>query len=562
MKINEEIYSNIKRIREILNVFVRHGFGQILVFFNLDRFFTFGRRFFRLDTSKLPEHEARLTSAERLAIALEELGPTFIKFGQIMSTRPDLLPGDIIEGFKRLQDNVQSFDSAQAKKIIEDELGKPIEEIFASFSEKPIAAASIAQVHLAVLKTGEEVVVKVQRPGIQKKILTDLRILYIIANFVDKRLGDDRIFEPLLVLDEFDKSIRREMDFITEAANTEKLYNNFKDDPDFRFAKVWWDYTTSRVLTLERLYGFRIDEQEEFIKNNIDKKKLAEKIVRAYLKQFFEDGFFHADPHMGNILIAKDGTVIMLDCGMVGYLNNELKDNFSQVFIGIVTHEFDRLTEAYIRLGMMAQPSDYIAFKRDLTDFLEKHLEVPIKQFRISEVFMDTIKNARKYNIRVNVDFLLLMRSLSMIEDISRILNPDLNIIETTRPFAFELMKKKISIKGFASNASKLFFDMIDISKDLPKQIKQILNLLQSGNLKFEISDPSEKKLYEQVNRVGNRIAISVIIAGLAIGSSIILQNSHFPTLLGFPVFGILGYLIAGFIGVFLIISILRSGKW
>ncbi len=562
MKKNEETYSNIVRIRQIINVFIKHGFGQIIEFLNLHKFLSLGKRFFRIESSKLKDEEEHLTHAERLTLVFEELGPTFIKFGQIMSTRPDLLPEEFIESFKRLQDRVQPFDYNEVKQIIKNELKKSPEEIFKSFDEKPIAAASIAQVHYAVLNSGEEVVVKIQRPDIQKKILTDLRILYTIANFVDKRLGEDRLFEPLVMIDEFDKSIRREMDFITEATNTEKLHRNFIDNKGFRFAKVYWDFTTSRVLTLERFNGFRLDEADKFKLYNIDRVKIAEKIIFAYLKQFFEDGFFHADPHMGNIFISKEGTILMLDCGMVGYLTKELKENFSQVFIGIVTHEFDRLIEAYMRLGMMSQPVDFAAFRRDIIAYMEKHLDVPIKQFRISSVFMDTIANSRKYKIRVNVDFLLLMRSLAMLENISRILNPELNIIETTRPYAIELLRKKISVKEFVQSSGKLFFDIIDTAKNLPKQIRQILDMLQSGNLRFEIKDSSEKKFLEHLNMIGNRIAISIIIAGLAIGSSIILQNTHFPTLLGFPFFGILGYFIAGFIGVFLIVSILRSGKW
>ncbi|MBI4651010.1 hypothetical protein HY745_06970 [Candidatus Desantisbacteria bacterium] len=558
----DETYSNMQRIRQILNIFIKHGFGYVIEFLNLDKFLSIGKRFFRLETSKLPEDESRLSIPERLALTLEELGPTFIKFGQIMSTRPDLFPEELVESFKRLQDQVTPFNFSEVKKIIEEEFGKPLESLYKSFEEKPVAAASLSQVHYAVLYTGEEVVVKVQRPDIQKLILTDLRILNKLANFIDKRLGEDRIFEPLLIVAEFDKSIRREMDFITEAANTEKLYNNFKDNTHFRFAKVYWEYTTVRVLTLERFIGFRIDDFEKYKLYNIDRKKIAERIVHAYLKQFFEDGFFHADPHMGNIFIAKDGTILMLDCGMVGYLDNDLKENFSQVFIGIVTHEFDKLVEAYIRLGMMSQPADYEAFKRDLIDFLEKHLDVPINQFKISEVFMDTIKNARKYNIRINIDFLLLMRSLSMLEDVSRILDPEINIIETTKPFALNLLKKKISVKEFIHSIGKVLVDAVDTSRELPKQIRQIFNLLLSGNLRIELKDSAEKKIIDQINSVGNRISMSIIIAGIAIGSSILLQNAHSPTLWGFPLLGIVGYSMAGFIGFFLIISIFRSGKW
>ncbi|MBI5207201.1 MAG: hypothetical protein HY934_05355 [Candidatus Firestonebacteria bacterium] len=558
----DETYSNIYRIRQILNVFIKHGFGHVIEFLNLHKFFSYGKRLFSIEKTKLSSLEAHLSPSDRLTLALEELGPTFIKFGQIMSTRPDLLPAEFIESFKRLQDKVKPFEFSEVKNIIEKELDKPLLNVYSNFIEEPIAAASIAQVHYAVLNTGEEVVVKVQRPGIQKNILTDLRILYIIANFIDKRLGEDRLFEPLLLLDEFDRSIRREMDFITEASNTEKLHNNFKEIPYFKFSKVFWDYTTSRVLTMERLYGFRLDEKEKFELYNIDKAKIAERMVKAYLKQYFEDGFFHADPHMGNILISQEGNILMLDCGMVGYLNTDLKENFAQVFIGIVTHDFERLIEAYMRLGMMTQPVDYPSFRQDLITFMERHLDVPIKQFKISDVFMDTIKYAKKYNIKVNVDFLLLMRSLVIIEDISRVLNPDINIVETTKPYALELLKKKITIKNFKETITKLIFDIADTSRGLPKQIRQILNMMQSGNLRFEIKNPDELKQIEHLNRIGNRIAISIILSGLAIGSSIILQNVPSPTLMGFPFFGIIGYLIAGIIGIFLIVSILRSGKW
>ncbi|MEW6087515.1 MAG: AarF/ABC1/UbiB kinase family protein [bacterium] len=556
-----ETYSNLERVRQIVNVLIKHGFGQAVSFLNLDKYLSFGKRIFGLKIEKLPEKEINLTPAERLTLVFEELGPTFIKFGQIMSTRPDLLPQDFIEAFTRLQDRVKPFDYEEVKKIIEDELGQPVEKIFKSFNKKPAAAASISQVHYAVLNTGEEVVVKVQRPGIQKKILTDIRILYMIANYIEKKLGDDRLFEPLLLVEEFDNSIRREMDFIIEASNTEKLHNNFRNDPDICFSNVWWDYTTSRVLTLERLSGFRLDDEEKFKQYKIDKGKLAEKIIYAYLKQFFEDGFFHADPHMGNILISPEGKILILDCGMVGYLHRELKENFSQVFVGIVTRDFEKIVDAYIKLGMMTQPIDYVSFHKDIVAYMERHLDVPIKQFKISDVFMDTLNNAQKYKIRVNVDFLLLMRSLAILENITRKLKPDMNIIETTKPYAFDLLKKKFSFKDLSSGLLKLIFDLTDTSREFPKQIKQILRKVQTGGLRFEITNPMDKKIEAEIDRLGNKISIGIIIAGLAIASAIVLQNTTAPILFGVPFLTLLGYCGVGFITVFLIVSIISYNK-
>lgn len=556
-----ETYSNIGRIRQIINVLIKHGFGQIVSLLNLDKYLSFGKRFFGLKIDKLPGKEIDLSPADRLTLVLEELGPTFIKFGQIMSTRPDLMPLDFVEAFTRLQDRVKPFTYAEAKKIVEDELGQPLEKIFKSFDKEPIAAASIAQVHFATLNTGEEVVVKIQRPGIQKNILTDIRILYMIANYIDKRLGDDKLFQPLLLVEEFDNSIRRELDFIIEASNTEKLHKNFKDDANIRFSNVWWDYTTSRVLTLERLSGFRIDDDEKFTQYKIDKGKLAEKLIFAYLKQFFEDGFFHADPHMGNILISNDGKILILDCGMVGYLHRELKENFAQVFVGIITRDFERLVDAYIKLGMMTQPIDYVSFHKDIVAYMERHLDVPIKQFKISEVFTDTLANAQKYKIRVNVDFLLLMRSLAILENITRKLKPDMNILEATKPYAFDLLKKKFSFKDFKGALLKLVFDLTDTSREFPKQMKLILRKVQAGGLRFEITNPMDKKIEEGIDRLGNRISFGIIIAGLSIASAIILQNAPTPVLFGIPFLTLLGYSGIFFITVFLIAAIISYNK-
>jgi len=264
---------------------------------------------------------------------------------------------------------------------------------------------------------------------------------------------------------------------------------------------------------------------------------------------------------MGNILISPEGKILILDCGMVGYLHRELKENFAQVFVGIVTRDFERLVDAYIKLGMMTQPIDYVSFHKDIVAYMERHLDVPIKQFKISEVFMDTLKNAQKYKIRVNIDFLLLMRSLAILENITRKLKPDMNILETTKPYAFDLLKKKFSFKDLKGGLLKLVFDITDTSRELPKQIKQILRKIQTGGLKFEVTNPMDKKIEAEIDRLGNKISIGIIIAGLAIASGIVLQNTTTLTLFGFPFLIVLGYCGVFFIAIFLIASIVSYRK-
>ena len=374
-----ETYQDLKRYSHIAAVLVRHGFGDLLDRLKARYYVSWGRRTF---TKKAREFEG-LSTAERLRLAFEELGPTFIKLAQILSSRPDVLPPEFIEELSKLQDSVAPFPFADAKTLIEAQFGRPLTDLFISIEETPVAAASLAQVHRARTTLGDEVAVKVQRMGVKTIIETDIRILYDLAGLAERHLSESRYFEPVRLVDEFARTIRRELDFVREGRNIDRFRNYFADTPTVYIPKVYWDLTAPQVLTTEYIKGIKISNLERLEAAGLDRKAIAVNGANLILKEIFELHFFHADPHPGNLFVLENNVIAPVDFGMTGAIDEEIAQQMGDIFIAVVEKDVDALVDLLGTIGVTDELEDRSTFKLDLRDLLERYYGVPLQQLDI-----------------------------------------------------------------------------------------------------------------------------------------------------------------------------------
>lgn len=541
-------YKNFIRLRDIVNVLIRHGFGHLIQRFHLTGAKAFIRRilFFKKPLAKTKD----LTFPIRFRLVLEELGPAFVKFGQLISSRPDLFPLELIEELKKLQDDVPPVSFREIRQVIEEEFKKPINEIFLYIREKPDAAASIAQVHQAKLLDGQEVIVKVQRPGIIQIIDRDLDVLSYIAKFLDRYVPELRIYRPQGIVDEFSKSIRKEIDFLAEATNAQRIKDNFGTDTKVFIPQVFWDYSTRRVLMLEQVRGIRVDDVEQLTKAGLDLKKIARNGCDAFLKQVFEHGFFHADPHPGNILVLKDGTIAFLDFGIVGRMSPGLLTHVANVFICIIERDYDRLIHEYLMVGIVTAETNVDQFREDIIDFFEPYYGRTLKNLPVGLIFTRTIQLMAKHHIQTPVELILLGKTVVFIDGIGRQLDQDFNLLEQSRPFAADLMKQRVNPKRMAETATKSFSELLELMKILPGQSQILLTRMLRGDLEVRLINEELVQLLRDFKSSINRIYLGTIISSLIVGSFIIVAMDTPPHLLGLPVIALFGFLIAIFLSL------------
>jgi ubiquinone biosynthesis protein len=549
---------NIDRLRQILQVFVKYGFGYII-----DRL--------KINQNILRKNLIRFGPIKKLDIfdmpvpvrarkVLEELGPTFIKLGQILSTRPDVIPLEFCKEFEKLQDEVPAFEYKKVEEEIRNELKNPVDKIFNNFSHKPEAAASLSQVHFAELKTGENVVVKVQRPDIRKVITTDLKILDGLARLMEKHIEESKIYNPVGIVNEFKETILKEMDFNAEATHIVRFQKNFKDNTTIYVPKIFHNLSTGRVLTIERIEGTKITDIERIEKLGLDRKQIAVNGANAILKQIFIDGFFHADPHPGNIFVIEGNKIVFLDYGMVGRIDEETKDQLANILTAIITQDVPEISEAIITMGFIDE-ADVRKLNLGLADLLDSYYGIPLKELKIGPLLVDIVKLVSQYKVKIPPDFFLLAKTLLTIESIGKKLHPEFNMTVQAKPFVENLFRLRYSPKKIAKEIRKFAKDLYRFKNTLPKDINIILSKIKKGTLKIDFEHQGLENFILHMDKVSNRIAFSVIIAALVVGSSIIMQTDKGPLFLGFPVLGIIGFLVASILGLGLAIAILRSGK-
>ncbi|MFA7536464.1 MAG: AarF/ABC1/UbiB kinase family protein [Desulfuromonadales bacterium] len=557
-RINRNIRA-IRRYRNILGILIKYGFGHFVEQLNISYYLHLGRRIVTFGNA--PKEIERLTQPVRLRLAMEELGPTFIKLGQILSTRPDVLPREYIEEFRKLQDKVPSLPVEEIRAQIQLGLGYPVEEIFPEFSPFPIAAASIAQVHRGRLFSGDAVVIKVRRPGIDQVLATDLDILTGLAYLIEHHIPAFRIYNPLALVKEFRRTISREMDFSREGRTIDRFAANFSGDETFHAPNVYWEYTCETVLTMEFVQGIKISEIDRLLAAGLDPKEIARRGADAILKQVLVHGFFHGDPHPGNIYIQENNRVCFLDYGMVGRLTEELKFQLIDLIMAILQRDADRVMRHLLFSSESREDIPTQELKRDISEFIEDYYEVPLHELNTGRLLTDFIEILTNYRIKFPSDLMLLAKALVTIEGIGRQLDPDFNMISHIKPFMKKLLQEKVS----PANLSRDFFRTMQgyaaLAKNLPEDLKELINRINRNKFKIDLEHRGLERLIVDLDKSSNRISFSMLIASLIIGSSLIMLTDKGPLLLGFPILGFLGYSVAGFLGLWLAVAILRSGR-
>jgi ubiquinone biosynthesis protein len=555
-------YRSTRRLQQIISVLLKHGFGRIIDQIHLGRYIPFRKRlrsFGQWPALKGP------SVPERLRIAFGEMGPSFIKLAQILSSRPDLITAQFANEFKKLQDEVPPFPVDEAKRIIEDELKKPISEVFLEFKDKPVAAASIAQVHHAKLKNGMDVIVKVQRPGIREQIETDINILFSAARLLDRYVPESRFFNPVGIVEEFSKTVRKELDFIGEAKNCCRFKANFAENEDIYIPHVYAEFVTEKVLVMERVDGVRIDNIQAIIAMGIDRKRLVQVSVDAYFKMILEDGFFHADPHPGNLLVMQDGKLAFVDFGIIGRVTPEMMETMANTFLALINKDFDRLIDQYVDLGYVPDDVDLDRFRRefktDLLHYLEPLYGMTLKEINFAQ-YLDVITHiALKHRMQIPSDLLLINKAMLILENIGRELDPSFDFIAAAEPYALRLARERYSPGKIYEKVSRNVMELGDFALVFPKQIKRIIQKILKDDIHMKLSHTGLDKLITDMDRSSNRITFGMIISATLLSSAILQATGVGAKIFGMSILAILSFGLAFVLGIWLIISIIRSGR-
>ncbi len=540
---------DLKRFEQILATLLKYKFGFFLKKVRLKGQIPAKKRMKKKDF----EDREKETAAVRMRLVFEELGGTFIKLGQLLSLRPDLVPEEYCDEFSKLQDEVPPFPGKEAEKIVEKELKKPLKELFSEFELKPIAAASIGQVHKAKLKNGTDVIVKVQRPGIRELIDTDVDIMYYLAHLIEKHY-QDLFFDPTDIVKEFEKYTKRELSYVIEAKNVDRFYKNFTASKTILIPKVYWEYTTSRVLTLGYIKGKTITGIEG--KSGYDKKKITYNLINAIFQQIFIDGFFHADPHPGNILILPGNKVALLDFGIVGFLDKQLKDKMINLFVSMIEGNLDGIAEGLYDLGFVEYSVDMEHLKEAIYENLREFYGTSFKQVSMASVFPKLINVAKENKIILPANFVLLGKSLVTTEGFCQELDPDFNVVETARPFIRKMIQLKKQPKEIFKEVKRTGLEIKNFVTSLPNQTKEALRTIKDADLVFKSLDTDLQRLTMELDKSSNRIALGMMAGALIIGGAL-LFNYDQQKIFDIPLFSFLAFAIAGFLVFLLLISVL-----
>ena len=552
-------YKSVGRLREISTVLARHGFFPLMERLHLSKLVSVP---LRLMGRKITREKEELNEPMRARLAMEELGPTFIKFGQILSTRPDVVPHDFIIEFLKLQDSVKPFPFKDAVKVIEAQFGLPVSELFSSMEETPVAAASIAQVHRAVTRDGQEVMVKVQRPGIDKTIETDIAILGYLARLAEKYMPESRLYDPPGMVEEFSAVIRREMDFTLEASYMEKFRENFSGDERVMVPTVFWESTGKKVLTMERVAGIKVDKVASLKEAGIDTEQVAHVIADVFFKQVFEFGLFHGDLHSGNIFVVSQDRIALVDFGIVGRIGQEMKQNLADILIGLATQDFDSAIKVYQRMGILPEGIDRASFEREYYDIILHYFGRPFKYVKIGELLLDYIRLAARYDITLPRELLLFDKCVIELEGLAKVLYPEVNLLDESEPYARKLYVERFTPSAFADRALSAAGEYKDFLTDFPSRADRIMKKIVDDKLRIEFLHRGLEDFMGEMDRSSNRLTFAVIVAALIIGSSMVIAAEAAPKVFGLSALGLLGFIIASVLGFWLAVQILRSGKF
>jgi ubiquinone biosynthesis protein len=544
------------RISEIAQVAAKHGFGYLFV--------TRGPGAIRSRRGRevaLPEEGS--PRGQRLREMLDELGPTFVKFGQLLSTRPDIVPPDIVFELKGLQDKVRSFPFEDARDVIESELGLTLEQLFVEFEEVPLAAASIGQVHRAVLPNGKKVVVKVQRPSAPRQIEADLELMYQLARLARERVRALEFIDTVAVVDEFARSIREELDYRSEARNAEQFHRNFAGDPHVRVPRVFWSYSRSRVLTLERLEGVHVRDVDLAEYTIEDRRRLAYRIAEAWMAMIFRHGFFHGDPHPSNIMVLDQSDEIgLIDFGTAGQLAPDDTSKLTGLFIDAVNQNIEALPRRLASLGVRYPKDREEEFVAELRDIYYRYYGARLSEIDPMAVIREVFALIYRMHLTLPTRFILLDRAIATLGSVGMELYPDFNVFEVARPYARELMIERFTPQRVAMRVQQEARSYLAMAGQLPYQIHDVLEEVRDGQVEIGFRHEGLDELFQHLDRITNRVVVAMVVVGGAIGSGLIgIFADTGPQVFGIHFISVIGFCLSAALGAWLAVGVLRSGR-
>ncbi|MBU5306827.1 AarF/ABC1/UbiB kinase family protein [Clostridioides mangenotii] len=545
-------YRHLKRYREIAYVLIKYGFSFIVEKLNIEGIA------YKIPIFDTTENIKNMSTGERLTFALEELGPTYIKIGQILSTRKDLLDQDIIDELSKLRDDTGKFPTGIALEIFEEEIGQGIKQVFSHFNEEPIAAASIGQVYEATLNTGEEVIIKVQRPNIENTIKSDLEILKTIAVTL-KDLKKDYKIDLVEIIEEFETQLLRELDYTFEAISATKFRKMFKDSDEVYIPEVYLEWCTKKVLVMEKVKGIKLSDIEKIKSLGWDAKNIANIGVRSFFVQILSDGFFHADPHPGNIFVIGKNKISYIDFGMIGIIDNKTLKMLNEISLAVVDKNVDKIIYLLLEMDALSSESNLSGFRQDLLYLIHYYYDVPLEKISATEILNEVFRFFRKYNVVLPNQLIILAKTVITLEGTARLLNPKFSLDSLSKEFLKHYYKHKLKLKDLIADSRQNIEEVVLDLKSIPKQLKSILRNIERNNIKLNIEDVKMTKLESVIVELTSQMSLTLVLASIIIGSSLILASPNIENNIWIKYTAMSGFFISFLIGIFLVIKSIRS---
>ncbi|MFH1214610.1 MAG: AarF/UbiB family protein [Candidatus Neomarinimicrobiota bacterium] len=540
-------WRHLKRYNQVISVLIKYGFSDLVEVARKDLITRFGEKFIPHGRkSKL----SGLARHERIRLAVEELGPTFIKLGQILSLRPDIIPAEIAAELTFLQDRVSPLSFDIIEKEIRAELQCEPEKVFSEIDPNPLAAASIAQVHKGVLLSGEPVALKVQRPGSVAMINTDIEILDDLAAILQHYFLEKFAQDPVAIINEFDRSIHQELDFIQEGRNIKRFRRYFAGDEIVFIPNYYGEYSTARLLIMDLVEGVKASDIDLLEANGIDRRIVAQRGVQISFRQIFEFGFFHADPHPGNIMVLPGNVIAPLDFGMVGQIDETTIDTLGDVVLGVLRKDVTRTLRALEDLTDTELQHSAYALRIDISALINNYSDIPLKELQLSSLMEDFYNLIRKYRLKIPPHLALMLKALVTVEGLARILYPDFDLMAALKPYVQKIVKRRYDPRRLVRNGASILNDFSNLVTDLPRQLRAIVGKAADGNFTIQFQHRNLEHLIDEVARASSQLSLALVLAALIVGSSLVIQTAAGPKLFGYSLIGVIGFFIAAIIGL------------
>ncbi len=548
---------DLGRSREIVSVFLKYGYEDLAQRLHLPRLLGLPTRKLRAEARSV----RNLSQPQKLRRALEELGPTFVKAGQILSSRSGLMPPEFTEELSRLLDEVAALPFETIESVLNEELQRPWRDVFEDIERDPIGSASIGQVHRAVLRTGHPVVIKVQRPGIPNTIATDLHILRRLAGLLETQIEETRVWQPSALVEQLKRDLARETDFLVESGNLQRFAQQFSQESDFRVPKVWTGLSTPRLLVMEFVEGRKMAAFLEDPTTRPYRKRLAERLGDLTLKQIFVHGFFHADPHPGNLFILPGPTLCFIDFGRMGFLSREQRENFGRLVVAIAERDEVTATRALVDLAESGSRQDSSRLETDMADFIHRNFNVPMAQFSFTRVAKELLGLTSRHHLFVPPDFVSMLNAFGQMEQTIRLLAPDHDLMVQAKPFLRDLRLQKLRPRRMLRMLLGGGDEVASMFRTLPRDLKSLVGKLKEGEARITMKHDGLEPLRLSLDQVTNRIAFAIVLAALIMANALIIHARMPPLWHGVPLVGLVGFFLTALLGLWLLVSILRHGR-